>query len=114
MSSRLTDFQAVTVTFQPEISAPRCKWQVVELRQKLSPRLCALSSRQKAPGCTSPQHGVFHWLQFGHLSGAAEQVTGLTSSRGQDAQPTTNMGSCLLPQLLFAMPHSLGLKASHS
>lgn len=56
MSSHLMFFQALSITFQPEISAPRCKWQVVELRQELSPRLCVLSSRQKTPGCTSLQH----------------------------------------------------------
>jgi len=113
MSSHLTNFQASTATFQSEISAPRCKWQVLEPRWSLSPRLCALSSRQKAPGCASLQHGVFHWLRSGHLGGA-EQLTGLTSSRGQAAQPTTNMGSHSLPQLPSAMPHSLGLNASPS
>lgn len=74
------------------------------------PRLYAPSSRHKAPGCVSLQPGVFRWLQAGHPGGAAEHVTGLTSSRGQATQPTTYMGSCLLS----AMPHYPGLNASHN
>lgn len=45
----MTDFQALTVTFQPEISKLRCKWQVVELRLELP--------RKKAPGYTGLKHG---------------------------------------------------------
>lgn len=42
MSSQLSDFQAWTNTFQPEMSTLKCKWQVVELRQELSDWLCSL------------------------------------------------------------------------
>lgn len=60
----MTGFQALTVTFQLEISTLRCKWQVVELTLELT--------RKKAPGYTGLKHGSLSLLQFGHLSGAAE------------------------------------------
>lgn len=45
----MTDFQALTVTFQLEINTLRCKWQVVGLRLELP--------RKKAQGYSGLKHG---------------------------------------------------------
>lgn len=49
MNRHLTDFQALNVTFQPEINTLRHKWQVVKLRLELP--------RKKAPGYSGLKHG---------------------------------------------------------
>lgn len=117
-SSHLMFFQALTITFQPEISAPRCKWQVVELRQELSRRLCALSSRQKTPGCTSLQHESLslaavwppHWCSRMGLQTHVKQGTNRTAhyKHGLPLAPAAVLCRAPVPGLeRFSQPSAL-------